>query len=66
MITAYNGGAGSVLRVFSQNKTQAFNIINNMAPGDVYTTLTTKHPSAESRRYLYKVNNTQRSYRRVD
>jgi membrane-bound lytic murein transglycosylase C len=66
VITAYNGGAGSVLRVFSQNKAQAFNIINNMAPGDVYTTLTTKHPSAESRRYLYKVNNTQRSYRRLD
>ncbi|GAB2950416.1 membrane-bound lytic murein transglycosylase MltC [Hafnia psychrotolerans] len=66
VITAYNGGAGSVLRVFSSNKTQAFNIINNMAPGDVYTTLTTKHPSGESRRYLYKVNNTQKSYRRID
>jgi membrane-bound lytic murein transglycosylase C len=37
-----------------------------MAPGDVYTTLTTKHPSGESRRYLYKVNNTQKSYRRID
>ncbi|GBU12924.1 membrane-bound lytic murein transglycosylase C [Enterobacterales bacterium] len=66
VITAYNGGAGSVLRVFNSNKTQAFNIINNMAPGDVYNTLTTKHPSGESRRYLYKVNNTQKSYRRID
>ncbi|WP_250376810.1 hypothetical protein, partial [Escherichia coli] len=26
--------------------------------------LTTRHPSAESRRYLYKVNTAQKSYRR--
>lgn len=64
VITAYNGGAGSVLRVFSSDKVQAANIINSMAPGDVYQTLTTRHPSQESRRYLYKVNNTQKSYRR--
>lgn len=64
VITAYNGGAGSVLRVFSSDKLQAAQIINNMAPGDVYTTLTTRHPSAESRRYLYKVNTAQKSYRR--
>ena len=63
-ITAYNGGAGSVLRVFSNDKIQAANIINTMTPGDVYQTLTTRHPSAESRRYLYKVNTAQKSYRR--
>lgn len=64
VITAYNGGPGSVLRVFSNDKTQAFSLINSMAPGDVYQTLTTRHPSAESRRYLYKVNTAQKSYRR--
>lgn len=64
VITAYNGGAGSVLRVFSNDKIQAANIINTMTPGDVYQTLTTRHPSAESRRYLYKVNTAQKSYRR--
>lgn len=64
VITAYNGGAGSVLRVFSNDKVQAANIINSMSPGDVYQTLTTRHPSAESRRYLYKVNTAQKSYRR--
>ncbi|MEB7556313.1 membrane-bound lytic murein transglycosylase MltC [Kluyvera cryocrescens] len=64
VITAYNGGAGSVLRVFSNDKVQAANIINSMAPGDVYQTLTTRHPSAESRRYLYKVNFAQKGYRR--
>lgn len=64
VITAYNGGAGSVLRVFSNDKVQAANIINGMTPGDVYQTLTTRHPSAESRRYLYKVNTIQKGYRR--
>ncbi|MGP4253212.1 membrane-bound lytic murein transglycosylase MltC [Escherichia coli] len=64
VITAYNGGAGGVLRVFSNDKIQAANIINTMTPGDVYQTLTTRHPSAESRRYLYKVNTAQKSYRR--
>ncbi|WP_340620971.1 membrane-bound lytic murein transglycosylase MltC [Xenorhabdus siamensis] len=64
VITAYNGGAGSVLRVFSNDKKKAAQIINSMAPGDVYETLTNKHPSAESRRYLMKVNNAQKSYRR--
>jgi membrane-bound lytic murein transglycosylase C len=33
VITAYNGGAGSVLRVFSNDKIQAANIINSMTPG---------------------------------
>ena len=46
------------------DKIQAANIINTMTPGDVYQTLTTRHPSAESRRYLYKVNTAQKSYRR--
>ena len=64
VITAYNGGAGSVLRVFSNDKVEAANLINNMSPGDVYQTLTTRHPSAESRRYLYKVNSAQKGYRR--
>lgn len=64
VITAYNGGAGSVLRVFSSNRSKAFDVINDMQPGDVYTTLTTKHPASESRRYLVKVNTAQKSYRR--
>ncbi|TCL04628.1 membrane-bound lytic murein transglycosylase MltC [Sodalis ligni] len=64
VITAYNGGAGSVLRVFSSDKNQAFELINELQPADVYETLTTKHPSAESRRYLYKVNTLQKYYRR--
>ncbi|MBE8596666.1 membrane-bound lytic murein transglycosylase MltC [Xenorhabdus sp. BG5] len=64
IITAYNGGAGSVLRVFSNDRKKAVQIINSMEPGDVYSTLTNKHPAAESRRYLIKVNNAQKNYRR--
>lgn len=64
VITAYNGGAGSVLRIFSNDKIEAANIINTMTPGDVYQTITSRHPSAESRRYLYKVNTAQKGYRR--
>lgn len=64
VITAYNGGAGSVLRVFSSDKEAAVSAINGMSPNDVYQTLTTRHPSQESRRYLYKVNSAQRNYRR--
>lgn len=64
VITAYNGGAGSVLRVFHSDKAKAVTIINSMQPGDIYQTLTTKHPASESRRYLVKVNNAQKSYRR--
>ncbi|GAA0492441.1 MULTISPECIES: membrane-bound lytic murein transglycosylase MltC [Tatumella] len=64
VITAYNGGAGSVLRIFSASKDRAFTIINGMSPDQVYQTLVTNHPAMESRRYLYKVNNAQRGYYR--
>lgn len=64
VITAYNGGAGSVLRMFSRDKAEAFAAINALSSSEVYETLTRNHPSAESRRYLYKVNSAQRNYRR--
>lgn len=62
VITAYNGGAGSVLRVFHSDKKQAAQRINNLEPGEVYETLSTKHPAAESRNYLIKVNKAQKNY----
>lgn len=63
VITAYNGGAGSVLRVFSGDKNRAFSVINDLDPDEVYQKLSTQHPSAESRRYLYKVSTLQKHYR---
>lgn len=62
VITAYNGGAGSVLRTFSSDRNRALKLINGMKPEEVYQILTTKHPVAESRHYLVKVNNAQKLY----
>ena len=56
MITSYNGGAGSVLRTFSNDRNEAINIINSMTPKQVYRTLATSHVSRESRNYLIKVS----------
>lgn len=64
VITAYNGGAGSVLKIFSANKDKAFNTINRLSPAQVFDILRTRHPAAESRNYLYKVDKAQRSYYR--
>ncbi|MCS5932559.1 transglycosylase SLT domain-containing protein [Klebsiella pneumoniae subsp. pneumoniae] len=64
VITAYNGGAGSVLRVFSAIKCRRPILSTAWRQGTSTRTLTTRHPSAESRRYLYKVNTAQKSYRR--
>ncbi|VFP80154.1 membrane-bound lytic murein transglycosylase MltC [Candidatus Erwinia haradaeae] len=62
VITAYHSGSGSVLRVFSSNKNRAIYIINTLSPAEVYHILISKHPTAESRRYLHKVYHAQKSY----
>ncbi|WP_072666514.1 membrane-bound lytic murein transglycosylase MltC [Candidatus Erwinia haradaeae] len=62
VITAYHSGSGSVLRVFSANKNRAIYIINTLSPVEVYNVLISKHPTAESRRYLYKVCHAKKSY----
>ncbi|MWP62274.1 membrane-bound lytic murein transglycosylase MltC [Gilliamella sp. Pas-s25] len=56
VITSYNGGVGSVLRTFSNNRNEAINIINSMTPQQVYRKLVTSHVSQESRNYLIKVS----------
>lgn len=63
VITAYNGGAGSVLRIFSSDKNTAFGKINALSSSEFYQTLATKHPAAESRNYLVKVSKAQKGYR---
>lgn len=63
MISAYNSGAGAVLRVFDADKAVAINKINNLYPEQVYRILTTKHPSDQAKHYLYKVDQAQKSYR---
>ncbi|WPZ01501.1 murein transglycosylase domain-containing protein [Idiomarina sp. OXR-189] len=62
IVSAYNGGAGNVLKTFSSNRNQALQIINRSQPGLVYRDLTSKHPLAESRRYLEKVMYFKQGY----
>lgn len=62
LVMAYNGGAGSVLRVFSDDKQKAVKKINTMSPEKVYQTLVTQHPSQESRNYLQKVHQAHGKY----
>jgi membrane-bound lytic murein transglycosylase C len=38
-------------------------VINQMSPQEVYQVLTQQHPLAESRRYLYKVSQAERTFR---
>lgn len=62
VISAYNGGAGNVLKTFSSNREQAVVEINQLSSSEVYQQLTNKHPKQESRRYLYKVNEAQKEF----
>jgi len=62
VISAYNGGAGNVLKTFSSNRDQAVVKINQLSSSQVYDQLTNKHPKQESRRYLYKVNEAQKEF----
>ncbi|PLK58405.1 hypothetical protein CEX73_02470 [Candidatus Palibaumannia cicadellinicola] len=65
VIIAYNCGVSSVLRVFSHNTNQALKTINHLQPNQVYHILYTRHPSIESRNYLYKVNCLQQNYKKL-
>lgn len=65
MISAYNSGAGAVLRVFHSDKATAMEKINNLPADAVYRILTTAHPSAQARNYLVKVTKAQQKYLNV-
>lgn len=65
VITAYNAGAGSVLRTFANNKNQAFSHINAMSAKKVYDTIQSKLPSSEGRRYLMKVTTHKKNYEHI-
>ena len=62
VIAAYNGGPNAVLRVFDANQSTAIERINSMTPQQVYTTLTTQMPNAETRLYVEIVMNRLRTY----
>ncbi|MFG1488015.1 transglycosylase SLT domain-containing protein, partial [Oceanospirillum sp. HFRX-1_2] len=50
VISAYNGGAGNVLRTFSRDRKHAVKVINSLTPQQVYVKLNRSHPSVESRK----------------
>lgn len=62
VIAAYNTGAGNVLRTFDRDRNRAPGRINRITPLEVYQTLRTQLPSDESRRYIAKVIDAQKSF----
>lgn len=56
MVASYNGGAGSVLRLFSSDRKKAVVLINKLTEKQFYEKLTNKHSSIETRNYLKKVS----------
>jgi len=55
VISAYNTGAGNVLKTFSKDRTEAVNAINRRSPAEVYAKLKADLPYEETRHYLVKV-----------
>ena len=55
VISAYNTGAGNVLKTFSRDRTEAVNSINRKSPSEVYAKLRSGLPYEETRNYLEKV-----------
>ena len=62
VISAYNTGAGNVLRAFSSDRVAAVNRINSMQPPAVFDQLRRHLPYQETRRYLVKVVNFRREF----
>ncbi|MFW5488020.1 MAG: membrane-bound lytic murein transglycosylase MltC [Desulfovibrio sp.] len=65
VISAYNGGAGNVLRTFSSDRDKAVRVINSLSPAEVYRKLRYEHRRDESRRYLEKVTLAKKKYVRI-
>lgn len=55
VISAYNTGAGNVLRTFAKNNNESLSKINGYKPEALYTKLVADLPMAETRQYLAKV-----------
>ena len=62
VIAAYNGGPGAVIRLFGTETEDAAIAINALTPEEVYTTLTSKMPSQETRQYVSIVLGHARNY----
>lgn len=63
-IAAYNAGAGTVLRTFHDDKAQAAKVINAMPTDEVLRRLMFNMQSEQGRRYVLKVLEAKKSYRK--
>lgn len=63
IISAYNGGAGNVMRTFHSDRREAINAINQLSPQQVYDRLRYQHPRSEARGYIKKVTEALDRYR---
>lgn len=61
-ISAYNGGAGNVLKLFSKDRTRALSVINALPPSEIYRRLRDEHPRDETRRYLVKILSARKEF----
>jgi membrane-bound lytic murein transglycosylase C len=62
VISAYNTGAGNVLRSFAKDRVAAVNAINSLEPPGVYERLRRHLPYEETRQYLVKVVGFRRQF----
>jgi len=62
VISAYNGGIGTVLKLFGKDKQKALRIINSSTPEQVHEMLRTKHPFKETRQYIVKVMTAKKEF----
>ncbi len=62
VISGYNTGSGNVLKTFSKDRGEAFNLINAMQPPQVYEKLKNNLPYEETRQYLVKVVGYRKDY----
>jgi len=62
VISAYNTGAGNVLRTFDRDRAAAFKKINALTPNQLYNKLVKDLPYAETRRYLQKVTQAKKRF----
>jgi membrane-bound lytic murein transglycosylase C len=62
VIAAYNAGAGSVEKIFSNSRSQALNNINSLPPPSLFDKLHSDMPSDETRQYMVKVTGYRKQF----
>jgi len=63
-IAAYNAGAGTVLRTFHEDKIEAAKVINALSASEVLHKLTHDMQSEQGKRYVAKVLEAKKKYRK--